>query len=565
MYTMLPSLLAAAGPDEFADRPEFDEAINALRDAWKLRDPPLIAAAHDIASGRVEEAKRALNKALAQQPENPDALNLKAEIEGSEGRDQEAEQLLARSVQSCPANEFNRYNYVLALERLQKLDVALSETEALLASSPGNLLFRHLKALLLKKTGNYAEAVPWYRALAVDYPESAYLWNALGEALRDLGGHSDECTAAFLEAATLAPLRGCVWWNLANLNSFRFSDAHIAQMEAALSKPTFSPNNTAELHYALGKAYDSLKEYRKAFQHYARGNAIRRVNVAYDPDSTSATFSRTEAVFTSEIFRRSADDGCPSREPIFVLGMQRSGSTLVEQILGAHSEVEALGELNFLITLVEREVKAKSGIEYPGGVDKLTPDDLRALGEEYLALAKRKRCTEKPFFVDKCPYNFWYVGLIRLVFPNARIIDVRRHPMACCFANFTMNFTFGPPISYKQAEIGRFYADYVKLMAHFDRVQPGKIYRVIYERLIADLETEVRRMLEYLELPFELSCLEFYKNDRAFNSISSEQVRSPIFTQGVERWRNYEPWLGPLKAALGPVLDDYPEAPEMNV
>src|SRR5205085_6591762 len=231
MHSMLPSLRAEAGSDEFAGRPEFDQAYSALRDSWELRDPHLIAVSRDLAGGRVEEAKRALNEVLAQQPDNPDALNLMAEIAGGEGDNQQAEQLLARSVQSCPANEFNRYNYVLALEKLGTRDIALSETDALLASSPGNLLFRHLKALLLKKLEKYAEAVPWYRALAVDYPESAYLWNALGETLCDLGGHSDESTAAFLKAAGLAPLRGCVWWNLANLNNFRFSDAHIAQMK----------------------------------------------------------------------------------------------------------------------------------------------------------------------------------------------------------------------------------------------------------------------------------------------------------------------------------------------
>lgn len=556
---MLPSLRAEAQADDISDTREFDEAVKALRAAWPLRDPQLIAVASAQEHGRVAEAKRVLDQVLERDAANADALNLMAEIASDEHRDGEAEQLLARSVQSSPANQYNRYNFALALQTLNKLDAALAENAILLKSNPASLLFRHLEALLLKNTGKYVDAVSRYRALAVDYPESAYIWNALGEALRDLGGRSNECAAAFLKAAALSPTRGCVWWNLANLGGFRFSDAHIAQMEAALSKPAVSAKNTAELHYALGNAYDRAKDYRKAFEHYSRGNAIRRVNVRYDPDSTSTAVSRAETIFTRDMFRATAAVGCPSREPIFVLGMQRSGSTLVEQILGSHSEIEALGELHFLMKLVAEEISA-----YPIDVDKLTASDLRALGEKYLTYAHRKRRTQKPFFVDKCPYNFWYVGLIRLILPNARIIDVRRHPLACCFANLTMSFMFGPPISYKQTDIGRFYADYVKLMAHFDCVQPGKIYRVFYEHVVADLEREVRRMLDHLELPFEPSCLEYYKNDRSFNSISSEQVRQPIFAEGLDRWRNYEPWLSPLKAALGPVLDDYPAAPTMR-
>jgi tetratricopeptide (TPR) repeat protein len=564
MHSMLPSLRAEAGAAEFRGRPEFDEAFEALRASRKLSDARLLAVARDLERDQIGDSRRMLEKLLARQPENPDVLNLLADIADREGRHAEARRLLADCVQAAPDIEFYRYNYALALEKQHQSDLALAEAEVLLAHSPQNLLFRHLKALLLKNTEKYLEAVSCYRALASDYPNSAFIWNALGETLRDLGTCPQECTAAFLKAAELDPLRGCVWWNLANLGNFRFGEAHIAQMEAALSTPTFSPNNTAELHYGLGKANDSVKNYRRAFEHYSKANAIRRVNVAYDPDSTSETVSRTEAAFTPGMFRRNPEAGYPSREPIFVLGMQRSGSTLVEQILGNHSQVEALGELPLIIMLGERDLKEKFGIEYPRGMGSIAPDDLRALGEKYCDLASRKRRTAKPFFVDKCPYNFLYVGLIRLMLPNARIIDVRRHPMACCFANFTMNFQFGPPISYKQAEIGRFYADYVKLMAHFDRVQPGKICRVIYERLVADLETEVRRMLDYLELPFEQSCLEFFKSDRSFNSISSEQVRNPIFKEGVERWRNYEPWLGPLKSALGPVLDSWAETPEMH-
>src|SRR5215469_2581534 len=528
MYSMLPSLRAETGPlGASSGGPEFDAAMRELSATRKLHDQRLIAAAKDLAAGRIDGAKRILSKVLARHRDNPDALNLMAEVAGRAGKHHEAEQLLSRCVEVAPGIAFYRYNHVLALEKLSRLDGALAETEILLANVPHNLIARELKASLLRKMGSYADAAACYRALTADYPESSYVLNGFGAALRDRGGHREECTEAFLKAAKINPLRGRIWSNLANLGTFRFGDAHIAEMEKALSGPSLSAENRAELHYALGKAYDDVKNYGKAFENYARGNAIRRIGIEYNPDSTSAAVAQTEAAFAPEIFRSLAGAGCPSREPIFIVGMQRAGSTLVEQILGSHSQIEELGEFSFSGKVVTDEIWPKSGPCYPSGLDRLKPGDLRAAGEKYLSYARLKRRTGKPFFVDKCPYNFWHVGLIRLILPNARIIDARRHPMACCFANFTMFFAFGPSLSYKQTEIGRFYADYVRLMAHFDRVQPGKIHRLFYELLVADLETEVRRVLEYLELPLEHSCLEYYRNDRSFDSLSSEQVRSP--------------------------------------
>jgi hypothetical protein len=335
-------------------------------------------------------------------------------------------------------------------------------------------------------------------------------------------------------------------------------------MEAQLQNPPSSAEQRANLHYALGKAYGDVDAFETAFRHYSRGNAIRRIGMDYDPDDTTQMVSRAGLVFTPDLFREKNAAGCDSKAPIFVLGLQRAGSTLVEQILGSHSAIEPAGELPFVLRVVGDDVMPRTGPNYPNGMNRLESADLRAIGEKYLELSLRKRPLGRPFFVDKCPFNLWHVGLIHLMFPNARIIDVRRHPMGCCFANFTMSFPNAPPLSYKLSEIGRFYADYVRLMAHFDRVLPGKIHRVIYERLVADTETQVRRMLDFLELPFEPECLEYYKSDRAFNSFSNEQVRRPIFQEGVDRWRDYEPWLGALKSALGPVLDAYPDVPAFD-
>jgi len=272
--------------------------------------------------------------------------------------------------------------------------------------------------------------------------------------------------------------------------------------------------------------------------------------------------SRAKVVFTPELFRDKSAGGDASAEPIFVLGLQRAGSTLVEQILGSHSQIEPAGELRCLLRVVGEEVMPKTGPDYPNGMENLSAEDLKNLGAKYLEFARAHRMQNKPYFVDKCPYNLWQTGLIHLMLPNAKIIDIRRHPIGCSLANFTMSFAFAPPLSYRLTDIGRFYRDYVRLMAHFDRVLPGKIHRVIYEELVADLEGAVRRMFDFLRLPFESSCLEYYKSDRAFNSFSNEQVRRPIFTEAVDRWRNYEPWLGPLKASLGSVLEAYPDVPE---
>jgi tetratricopeptide (TPR) repeat protein len=557
MQSMLP--IQEVDASDASGAPELDAALKALQATRPLRDPRLIAAAKDLENGRVSEANAALSRIIDQRPRSPDALNLMAQVATREGRHEESALLLARCVEASPTIDLYHYYYALALERLEKLGTAVAETDVLLEHSPRNLVFRNLKASLSAKMGNHREAVSWYRGLAEDCPGSSYVWNRLGAALRDLGSRREECEAAFLKAAALVPTRGRIWWNLSNLNSFRFSDEQIARMEAALSEPPTSPKDRAELHFALGKAHDDRKNHQRAFAHYSKANAILRTGANYNPDSTSALVAQTEAAFAPDIFANRS--GAPSRDPIFVVGLQRSGSTLVEQILASHSQIEALGELNCIPMLVAEEIRPKRG--YPTGVEKLDAADLKAIGEKYLACAKPKRRTGKPFFVDKCPYNFWHVGLIRLILPNARIIDVRRHPMACCFANFSTNFSLGPPLSCKQTDIARFYVDYERMMAHFDRVQPGKIHRVIHEKLVDNPETEVRRMLDFLELPFEQTCLEYYRNERALDSLSSEQVRSPIFREGLDRWRNYEQWLGPMKAALEPVLRTWPDAPDL--
>jgi tetratricopeptide (TPR) repeat protein len=544
---------------------ESDPLAQERRDLYELepiRDPKLLNAAAALEGGRTEEANRIASKFLEKNPQNADALNIMAEVAERAHNPHLAEQHLARCVLCAPDHLAYRYNYAAALMKLDRLKPALNEIEILLVKAPHSRLFRSMKGHLLNRTKKYAEGAELFRGLTAEVPNSGQVWMGLAASLRSLGGHTDEAVSCLRQVTGLDPAAGAAWWALASMKTSRFTKEDVRVMEAQLANPAIGAAERIDLCYALGKACDDVKQYEKSFQYYSKGNAIRRVGINYNPDSTTSMVNRARAAFTPELFRAHEGEGCPSAEPIFVVGLQRSGSTLTEQILGAHAQIEVAGELQTMIRIVGTDVMPKTGPDYPSGMDRLTPDDLRSLGEKYLEQTRIHRSQGKPFFVDKNCYNIWQIGLIRLMLPNARIIDVRRHPIACCWANFTISFAHAPPLSYKLSDIGRFYHDYVRLMAHYDRVMPGKIHRVIYENLVADLESEVRRMLDFLELPFERDCLEYYKSDRAFNSFSNEQVRRPIFKEGVERWQAFEPWLGPLKAVLGPVLEAYPAVPE---
>jgi tetratricopeptide (TPR) repeat protein len=542
--------------------PVVEEARRALLATYSIRDRRLQEALNAIIGNNPGLASRLVFKALAKRPRDPDALHLKAELALRAKRQKEAAEGWHKCVELAPENRLFRFNYASVLAETDTAGEAIVQVEKLLKTDPGNILYRSLEIRALDVQKRYNEALERCRQLTREFPDSPDIWMQFATLLRTTGHDRDECVAALRKAIELSPTCGKFWWMLASLKMFRFTPEELARMEQICARPNLSGEDRFMLNFSIGKAYDDLKDYGKSFSHYLKGNAIRRVGMNYDADYTTAMVTRAEKVFTPEFFQERAGLGCDSDQPIFVLGLQRAGSTLVEQILGSHSVIEPAGELQVLLQIVTEDVILKLGDDYPCGVEKLAAADLKAMGEKYLELTRKYRSTERPRFVDKCPYNFWHIGLLRLILPNAKIIDARRHPIACCYANFTMSFHFGPPLSYSLGEIGRFYADYVRLMAHFDRVIPGKVHRVIYEQVVGELETEVRRLLDHVGLPFETSCLEYYKTERVFNSFSNEQVRSPIFKEGLERWRNYEPWLGQLKTALGPILDAYPGVPD---
>jgi predicted Zn-dependent protease len=518
-----------------------------------VTDPALKGAAADaLFHGRVAEAERRLRAHLTRDPGNAEALRLLADAVARQGRDSEAETLLARCLELDPSHDGARFSYATVLFRLQKGVEALVQIEQLLDRNPKDPAYRNLMAACLALVGDYERAIKLYEGLLADYDRQPKIWLNYGHALRTIGRYQDT-VAAFRRCIVMAPGLGEAYWSLANLKTASFSPAEEAAMAAQLQRSDLAGEDRLHLHYALGKALEDRGDHAAAFHHYAQGAQLRRVELNYDADEMTASVRRSKALFTRTFFEARAGSGSPSNEPIFIVGLPRSGSTLIEQILACHSSVEGTMELPDISFVAAR-------IGWPGSSKILTAcgaADLAALGATFLERTRIHRKLGRRFFIDKMPNNFRHIGLIHLILPNARIIDARRHPMGSCFSAFKQHFARGHAFSYSLTDLGRYYRDYVELMAHFDEVLPERIHRVVYEDLVADTESAIRRLLDYCGLPFEEACLRFYENDRAVRTVSSEQVRRPIFRDGLDQWRHYEPWLGPLKEALGPALEHW--------
>ena len=533
---------------------------------FSTRDPRLLAAAAALHGNDLPKAEALLREHLAAAPTDVAALRMMAELAARIGRQEDAERLLARCLELAPGFEAARQNYALVLHRGNKPREALEQIDALLAAAPHNPNYRNLKAVVLCRTGDYEQAIALYDGILREHPGQARLWLSQGHALKT-AGHTEHAIAAYRRSLDVDPSCGEVWWSLANLKTFRFSDADVAAMQAQLERPALQPEDAQHLHFALGKAMEDRADYAASFAHYDRGNALRRAQLHYSADDTTKRVEKIERTYTPGFFAARAGAGATAPDPIFVLGLPRAGSTLIEQILSSHSAVEGTMELPEVISIT-RELRklgeAGQSLPYHDVLATLDHGRLRALGEQYLEHTRIQRKTGAPFFIDKMPNNFMHIGLIHLMLPNARIIDARRHPLACCFSGFKQHFARGQAFTYSLADLGRYYADYVRLMAHYDAVLPGRVHRVFYERMVDDTEAEVRRLLDYCGLPFEEGCLRFFENKRAVRTASSEQVRQPIYRDGVDHWRHFEPWLEPLKDALGPVLTAYPAIPEFH-
>jgi tetratricopeptide (TPR) repeat protein len=517
--------------------------------------------------GRLDDGAAILSARLAQSPDDAPACRLLGEIQWRRGDMTEALALVERAVLISPGFDLARDFLIRLLMQINQLPEALEHAETLSASpskNPGNDL---IKASVLVRLGEQARAREIYERLLASKPDQPQIWQNLGHVQKTLGMQADAIDA-YRQAVSRQPTMGEAWWSLANLKTVKLDAQDIAAMERALGPADQGGASLDEdilhLHFSLGKAFEDARDDAAAIRHYREGNRLRRALVRHDADGFSAEVAATTAAFTSALLGERGDGGCPAPDPIFIVGLPRAGSTLVEQILASHSQIEGTMELPDMMMIASRlqgRVEAGEFADFGAMLASLTPADRLRLGEEYLEKTRVHRKTGKPLFIDKMPNNWQHVGLIRLILPKARIIDARRHPMGCCFSAWKQHFARGQTFSYDLVDVGRYYRDYVGHMAHFDAVAPGAIHRVIYEHMVADTAGEVERLLTYLGLPFEAACLEFYKNDRAVRTASSEQVRQPIFTDGIDQWKRFEPWLGPLVETLGTVATAYPVVP----
>ena len=518
----------------------------------------LSKAARFVESGALGKAEPICREVLQQDPLNVNAMCLLGDIGVRLGAFGDAEKLLRRCLELAPDFRQARGHLANALFKKQKYEAALEQLDLLEADdadNPGTLL---LRANIYSQTGRYEEGLTYFRRLAQMRPDSARIHMSLGHTLKTVGAQ-EEAIAAYIKAAECEPTLGDAYWSLANLKTYRFSEDMIDQMLQAARSPSIGREDFFHLSFALGKAYEDRGEHEDAFTHYRRGNTVRRRLISYDADAKHDETQRHKAFFTREYFAAHQEGGSQSDEPIFIVGLPRAGSTLIEQILASHSQVDGTQELPDIIAIARRlsgKKKDTDPTNYPAILADLSPCDLTELGEEYLDRTRIHRGSAARF-IDKMPNNFGHIGLIHQILPKAKIIDARRNPMDCCVSGYKQLFARGQNFTYSLSEVGRYYADYVDLMRHWDAVLPGKVLRVINEDLIAEPEANIRRILDFCDLPFEAQCLQFHKTERAVKTASSEQVRQPINSKGVGRWRNFESHLDPLKAVLGDLVDTY--------
>lgn len=526
-------------------------------------DPQLQQAASAMIANDIPKAESLLKAQLKKVPTDVPAIRMLAEVAVRCGNNDDAEKLLARCLELAPGFTAARYNYATLLHRLNKSSQALVEIERLLLASPSNPSYRNLTAVILSRVGDYERASLIYAQLLEEYPANAKVWLSYGHVLKTEGRQKD-CIAAYRQSIQRNPSFGEAYWSLANLKTFRFTKQDMAAMQQQIFGDNLTKDDRVQFEFAMGKAAEDASDYALSFQHYSEGNSLYRETVPYNAEGNSERTARLKSTFTAQFLKDRVGSGHDTGAPIFIVGLPRSGSTLLEQILASHSLVEGTTELPDIISMaleMSAEGESKEISQYSDVLATKSREELRELGAQYIERTRVHRKTNSPFFIDKMPNNFLHIGLIHLILPNAKIIDARRHPLGCCLSNFKQYYARGQNFSYSLSDIGHYYRDYVGLMAHFDEVLPGRVHRVIYEDTVENTEAQVRKLLAYCQLDFEPACLRFFETQRGVRTASSEQVRQPIYRQGMEQWANYEPWLNPLKDSLGAVLNSYPEIP----
>ena len=528
------------------------EIVAAQLDMLQNLPPVLLGVIDLISQGRVLKAEEICRQFLQKVPHHVEAMRLLADIGVRLGVLDDAEFLLESALKIDPGNVRARIDYVSTLRKRQKFAMALAEAKKLLDLSPDKPQFQSIYAIECMQSGDYDSAITMFDRVLGQLPGDPITLTSKGHAYKTCGRY-DDAVAAYRDALASTPQYGEAYYALSNLKIYTFDDDEIARMKDHENNPGLPFNDRIHLCFALGKAYEDRQAFETSFRYYERGNRLKKLQTTYDAGRMSEDLRAQRSVCTSDFFAERHAVGHDAPDPIFVVGLPRAGSTLLEQILSSHSLVDGTLELPNVLSLsqrLRREGQRSGADAYPKILDTLDAGDFAEFGRAYIEDTRIHR-QAAPFFIDKMPNNFRHIGLIHLMLPNAKIIDARRDPMACCFSGFKQLFAEGQEFTYSLDDAGRYYRDYVELMAHWDDVLPGKVLRVQYENVVADLETEVRRILDYCGLEFEPACMEFYRTDRSVRTPSSEQVRQPIFTSGLDYWKNYEPWLTPLKTSLG--------------
>jgi len=556
-----PSLIASwQAQAELLATSQPDAARFATAQVERLQALPreVLAVTNLIAEGKILKAEALCRSFLQQQPRHVEAMRLLAEIGVQLGILDDAEFLLESAAEFEPDNIQVRLDYIQVLRKRQKFEVALEQAKRLYDGAPDNPLFKSHYAIESMQTGAYDRALLLFDEILSEQPGDPAVLTSRGHALKTMGRH-DAAVASYREALARKPDHGDAWYGLANLKTFTFLADETSAMEREEARGNLALTDRIHLCFALGKAHEDAGRYDQAFACYERGNSLKCAQTRYTPEHMEEEFAAQKRHCTKALLEGRLNGGHNAPDPIFIVGLPRAGSTLLEQILASHSQVDGTLELPNILSLAHRlrgRNKLNDRDRYPRILGKMGPEDREKLGAEYIETTRIHRASA-PFFTDKMPNNFRHVGLIKMILPNAKIIDARREPMACCFSGFKQLFAEGQEFTYGLDEIGRYYRGYVDLMRHWDDVLPGEILRVQYEDVVADLETQVRRILDFCGLPFEAGCVEFHKTDRAVRTASSEQVRQPINAAGLEQWRHFEAHLDPLKAALGDALTGY--------
>ncbi len=538
-------LLALAG------RPQEARAVATWLEHLGSLPKPLIAVMDLVSQGRLVRAEEVCRAFLKVNPRHVEGMRLLADIGMKLGVLEDAEFLLESAVTFAPDNTQVRVDYVRALRKRQKFVQALAEAQKLLNMAPDNPQFQSIYAVESMQTGDFDTALKVFDQVLAQLPADPVTLTSRGHALKT-SGQAGAAIDSYRQAITSQPAYGEAYYALANLKTYRFLPAELQLMHQQEKDTSLSHMDRIYLNFALGKAYEDSGEFETSFQYYAQGNVLKKAESRYSAEKMTEELLAQQRIVTNALVRERLGQGCTSPDPVFVVGLPRAGSTLLEQILSSHSQIDGTLELPNILSLSQRlrRLTGHAGRGYPEILADLTPAELKAFGQEYIDDTRIHR-QGAPLFIDKMPNNFRHVGLIKLILPNARIIDARRDAMACCFSGFKQLFAEGQEFTYSLTDVGTYYRDYVSLMSHWDEVFPTAVLRVQHEDVVANLEHEVRRMLDYLDLPFEQACLDYYQTERNVRTPSSEQVRQPIFDSSIDQWRNYERFLGPLREALG--------------